>query len=187
VADDYVDDVRALEAESALQRQDIENLQNQIEDLKEEARKLQQELRWAQDYLLEEQARLLETTTRLEATERALEQEKQRSQSLRLHGGEHWFVYGYQRALTPTDSYTDFCSVCDKPRDDPSHFGNGVKALSSKDVEKAVETARGRVEMFLKEGMSMREETARAVATELLRGLPGLPPIGPESSSGEGG
>lgn len=43
MSEEYVVDVQALETESALQREDVENLQNQVEDLKEENDRLRRE------------------------------------------------------------------------------------------------------------------------------------------------
>jgi hypothetical protein len=92
------------------------------------------------------------------------------AQSLRLHGGEHWFVYGYQKVIDlPSGPYVDHCLICDKPKDDPSHFANGVKALSSKDVASEARLVQTRVARMLV-GTGMGEATAQAVVKDLFKG-----------------
>lgn len=100
---------------------------------------------------------------------RQLREKDEAIQGLRMHGGEHWFVLAYQR------SGMDHCKVCDKPRDDPSHFGNGGKALSSTAVEKAVKLVQGRLESLMQTGLGMGAQTAAQTVLEVLQGLPGIP------------
>lgn len=99
--------------------------------------------------------------------------------SLRRHGGEHWFAFGYQKVINlPTGSYVDHCSVCDKPKDDPSHFGNGVKAVSSKALGEALGTVQDRLVGLLASGMRMGQTPAQETAQELLAELAALMPRG---------
>lgn len=100
--------------------------------------------------------------------------------SLRKHGGEHWFVYKHQVCVSAAPDpqvWVDICSVCDKPKGDPSHFGNGARALSSKEVEEAVDAVVDRLVGFLSAGLRMRLKTSRETARELLQGLPGVDPL----------
>lgn len=119
---------------------------------------------------------LSEMSKQIEAKDKEIARLEGTVASLRRHGGEHWFAYGYQKITNVMlGHWVDFCKVCDKPKDDPSHFGNGTKALSSEAVEEAVQIATGRVTALLEEGLRMGKETAHLTSLELMRGLPGVP------------
>jgi DNA repair exonuclease SbcCD ATPase subunit len=157
--------------ENALQRQDIENLQNEIEDLKAERDGLRRTLGTAT-------ADTEQAVARAQRMERQLTEKDEIIVGLRTHGGEHWFSYGHQKVTNVMlDHWVDICKVCNKPKDDPSHFGNGVTALSSHAVEEAVEAARKRLVTFLTDGTKMGATTAYNMAVDLLQGLPGIPKV----------
>ena len=95
---------------------------------------------------------------------------------LKRKGGNHHFRYGYQKIIDlPTGPYVDHCADCDKPKGDPSHFGNGVNALSSKDVEEAVQAVHDRLLKVVEDGLMMKGPNGKNFVRELLAGLPGLP------------
>lgn len=153
-----------LEEENALQRQDLEDAQNQIEDLKTASDEVNaMRAGWS-----EKRKELEESNRKLRAT----------VLSLKANGAEHWFSYGYQEdtnGVRGAQGWEDFCKVCNKSKGDPSHFGNGVTALSSAVVEEAVEAVRKRLEAFLAEGTGLDATVAHSAAQELMKGLPGIP------------
>jgi hypothetical protein len=91
--------------------------------------------------------------------------------SMRMHGARHHFSYGYQRWFEG-QGYVDHCKVCDKDKGHPAHFASEATYLDSREVEKASLEALRRVESLL-EGMGAAR--AHDIATEMLRGLPGIP------------
>jgi hypothetical protein len=156
-----LDELVLVREENTLQRQDIENLQNEKEDL-ELAR---------EDWVIarNEMSRSLETLCK------ELADKDRMIASLRVNGGEHWFSYGYQKVTNVMlGHWVDHCKVCDKSRDDPSHFGNGTKALSSTVVEEAMEVVRKRLVEFLqRSGVRVTDKAAQEAALDLLGDLPG--------------
>jgi hypothetical protein len=168
---DY-DVAEALERESILQREDIDNLQNQVEDLKEENDRLRREA--AQEKTRQdayEESVVGGLNEKNTALVREVEGLKNLVLALRRNGGEHWFAFGYDKPSILGSRYARYCRVCDKEENDPSHFGNGVSVLSSTVVGEAVEAVRGRLEDFMMQHLKLGETPAREVVRDLLRGL----------------
>lgn len=136
------------EKDEAVLHEDLEDLQNQREDLEQKLKLLERQLTEKDEIII----------------------------GLRMHGGEHWFSHGYQKVTNVMlGHWVDYCKVCDKPKDDPSHFGNGNKALPSTMVEQAVEVARKRLVEFLqRSGVRVTAKAAHEAALDLLGGLPGI-------------
>lgn len=102
-------------------------------------------------------------------------------ESLKRNGGEHWYVFGYQKDLNAgapdsAQNWVDYCQICDLPKDHSRHFASGTSAT---DVTERVMATRARMtDMFLTLGFG--PTTALATAMELLGELPGAkdwPPL----------
>lgn len=145
-----------LEAENTLQREDLEDLQNQNQDLREKLAKAERDLKKEQDLV----------------------------HSLRLNGARHWFHYAYQKKVD--GQFVDICQECEKERDHPSHFNSKASYLDSREVEKAAGAALERVEKLLRSGLGMRLGTAIRTSMELLAGLPGVPTVPPDPEEEQG-
>lgn len=101
--------------------------------------------------------------------------------TLKRSGGEHWYVFGYQKDKnagvpdSPQD-WVNHCQICDLPQDHPRHFANGTRA---QEVPELVMAARGRLVDTL-QTLGFDPTTAFTTAIELLKDLPGVkdwPPV----------